>query len=192
MIRIVSINTWQGRGPYRARMAALAEQLVELRPDIIAMQEALVATDGSANTTAMVASLLGMHAIFHPQRQAEEAIEGRDTPLMWGLAILSRWPIADVHVVQTPPDPDDGDRPALLGAVQSPWGAIRVVCLHLTHMRNPLIRERQLQAVAAAGGHGFRMSQNRNGRTRMNLRCSRVRATPYGLAASIATGDPDV
>lgn len=146
-MRIVTINTWQGRGPYRARLAALTEQLVAIRPDIVAAQETLVASDGSADTTGVLAKVLGMHAVFHPQRQQQEAIEGEETPQVWGLSILARWPIVEVQICQPPWDPTDGERPALLGGVASPWGLVRVVSLHLTHVPNVAVRTQQLQAI---------------------------------------------
>ncbi|MBA2520708.1 MAG: hypothetical protein H0V24_13660 [Chloroflexia bacterium] len=146
-MRIVTINTWQGRGPYRARVAALTEQLVALQPDIIAAQETLVASDGSADTTAVLAKALGLHAVFHPQRQQEETLDGYPTAQMWGLSVLARWPIVETHVCQPPWDPADGERPALLCAIAAPAGLVRLVSLHLTHLKNDPVKRQQLEAI---------------------------------------------
>jgi len=79
-MRIVTINTGKCDGSYRRRLELLAAGLAALDPDVVALQEAFVACDGSADTAAYVARRLGLHASAARARRKPRTVEGRTGP----------------------------------------------------------------------------------------------------------------
>ena len=151
-LRVVSLNTWKGDGPYRARLAAMAEQLRALEPDVVALQEAFVAVDGSLSTPRSLAAALGMNHATYAMREKDRQVEGVAVPSRSGLCTLSRWPIVEVVSRPIPSDPRDGDRGALMVAVETPLGIARIVNTHLTYLRDvdtDNLRLEQIRAVLA-------------------------------------------
>ncbi|GMU41194.1 MAG: hypothetical protein AMXMBFR23_20600 [Chloroflexota bacterium] len=135
-LRIVTINTGKGDGDYAARLEVLADGLVALEPDIVVAQEVLEATDGSRSTRRRLAEALGMSVAFHAVRRKPRLVDGGTVDSWSGLATLSRWPVVEVTARALPDDPDDGDRAALLVAVEGPRGLVRIANTHLTHLRH--------------------------------------------------------
>lgn len=145
-VRIVTINTWKGDGPYRTRLDALAEGLTNEGPDIVALQESLMAVDGSLNTAEFLSAKLGMHCIATRTRRRVREAEGRHIDSWSGPAIISRWPITSSRQVGLPSHPADGERVALVCTIKSPYGYVEVINLHLTHLRDfDQLRCEQLQ-----------------------------------------------
>ncbi|MGE3857630.1 MAG: endonuclease/exonuclease/phosphatase family protein [Dehalococcoidia bacterium] len=149
-IRVTTVNTWKGDGPYAARLEALCEQLVTLDADVIALQEALVAVDGSLSTPGCLARSLGMTMATYAHRRKPRLVEGREVDSWSGLALLSRWPIAEFVSHALPGDDEDGERGVLLAAIETPAGVLRIANTHLTHLRaRSALRREQLDAVLA-------------------------------------------
>lgn len=151
-LRVVSLNTWKGDGPYRARLAAMAEQLRALEPDVVCLQEAFIAIDGSLSTPKALAAALTMNHATYAMREKDRVVEGVVVPSRSGLSTLSRWPIVEVVSRPIPSDPRDGDRGALLVAVETPLGVARIVNTHLTYIRDvdtDMLKLEQVQAVLA-------------------------------------------
>jgi endonuclease/exonuclease/phosphatase family metal-dependent hydrolase len=151
-LRVVSLNTWKGDGPYRARLAAMAEQLRALEPDVVCLQEAFIAIDGSLSTPKALAAALSMNHATYAMREKDRMVEGVVVPSRSGLSTLSRWPIVEVVSRPIPSDPRDGDRGALLVAVETPLGVARIVNTHLTYIREvdtDTLKLEQVQAVLA-------------------------------------------
>jgi len=147
-VRIATVNTWKGDGPYEARLATLCDQLHALDADVIALQEALVAVDGSLSTPACLARELGMTMVTYAHRRKCRDIEGREVDSWSGLALLSRWPVVEVVSHALPSDDEDGERGVLLAAIESPAGVVRIGNTHLTHLRaRSAVRQAQLGAV---------------------------------------------
>ncbi|MEI7925458.1 MAG: endonuclease/exonuclease/phosphatase family protein [Chloroflexota bacterium] len=149
-LRIATINTWKGDGPYEARLEALCAQLRGIEADVVALQEALVAVDGSLSTPACLARELGMTTATFAHRRKLRMVEGREVDCWSGLALLSRWPIVDVLTHALPSDDEDGERGVLLAAIETPAGLLRLANTHLTHLRaRSALRRAQLDAVLA-------------------------------------------
>ncbi len=140
ILRVVTINTGKCDGPYRARLNALLAGLAALDADIILMQEAFEALDGSGTSTVSTARHLAaglrMHLASHSIRRKPREVEGVTVDSTSGLATLSRWPLGEVVPLQLSDDPDDGDRAALFAAVRSPDGVLLTGNTHLTHLRH--------------------------------------------------------
>lgn len=147
--RLVSINTWKGDGPYRARLDALVEGLRDLQPDVVACQEALASLDGRLSTPRALGDALGMRVAYYATRQKVRDVEGEPVKTWSGLATLTRLPVLDVVARPFPSDPADGDRGALLCLLDTTIGMAWIANTHLTHLRDPELRLRQVQALAA-------------------------------------------
>lgn len=147
-IRIVTINTGKGDGPYGRRLQLLANQLAEIAPDIVACQEAFVAEEAHADTPGMLAKALGMHLFFTPAREKLRRVEGREVHSISGLAMLSRLAWQSQGSIALPSDERDGERVAQVGQVGINGLAVTIANLHLTHLAHAdELRARQLAAV---------------------------------------------
>ena len=150
-LRVITLNTWKGDGPYLRRLAAMTAGLAALSPDIVALQETLAAPEAGYDTAAHLAARLGMTAATLPLRRKLRTVEGRRLESTSGLAVLARGPIRASRSVQLPDDPRDGERGALIAEIEMQARPITVACVHLTHLADADdLRRRQWQEVTAA------------------------------------------
>src|SRR4051794_32967116 len=126
-MRVVTINTAKGDGAYAQRVVLLAKQLQALRPDVVALQESLVASDGSLGTASRLASALGMHVSYASARRKPRTVEGRTVASESGLALLTRTPLREHSAVALPWDPTDGERVAQLSILAHPAGPMLII-----------------------------------------------------------------
>ncbi len=170
-VRVVTVNTWKGDGPYAARVEVLREQLAALDADVIALQEALVAIDGSLSTAGRLASNGGAYLVTHRTRRKVRRVEGVEVDSWSALAVISRWPIVEFAQLALPADDEDGERAVLFAAIGTPSGTLRVANTHLTHLRGRSdLRRGQLEAILA---HPF-LAQPSKAR----VLCGDMNATP--------------
>ena len=87
----VRVASWNIRAGRSTPIAAIAEELAAMRADIIALQEVdvLVRRTGYVDQPVALAAALGFHHVF----AASIKWDGGD----YGLALLSRWPLAEVR-----------------------------------------------------------------------------------------------
>ena len=140
-VRIVTWNLWGRLGEWQARAAGIARMLEGLRPDIVCLQETW--QNGGDDQAAALAKRLGMTHAF--------AMDRRDGALVQGVAVLSRWPLADV--AQRPLPVPDGVVPrnvALRAVVDGPRGPLLVATTHLIAFPpRSAQREEQVRALVA-------------------------------------------
>ena len=134
-----------------ARVAALARAE---RADVVLLQEVDRGTrrSGGVDQVALLERASGLHAAF-----------GRTLDYdcgQYGIALLSRWPIADdtlVHLPVTPPQQRTGGsyepRGALVARLDAPGLALRVLNTHLDASRDDAYRRQEVVAVAAIVRH---------------------------------------
>jgi endonuclease/exonuclease/phosphatase family metal-dependent hydrolase len=86
--RVVTWNVWGLYGPWQAREAAITSTLLEARPDLLVLTESWA--KGNDSQSARLADPLGLpyHAFSGVTAQEDEAA-------LSGVAVLSRWPVAD-------------------------------------------------------------------------------------------------
>lgn len=141
-VRVATLNLWGRHGDWDERRSVLVEGLRRLRPDVVALQEAVV-----ANAYDQVADLLGPG--FHVHHQAGREADGS------GLSIASRWPLGEVReeALRVTLRVDPGEQSGRVAVAEilapDPFGAL----LLAHHKPSPWLgfeRERELQAVAAA------------------------------------------
>ena len=150
-LRLVTLNTWKGDGAYARRLTAMASGLAALSPDVVALQEALMAPEPGYDTAAHLATSLRMTAASLPLRRKSRMVEGRRVESTSGLAVLSRLPIRAQRHAPLTTDPRDGERAVLIVDIEAPGRTIAVACVHLTHLPDADgQRRRQWREVEAA------------------------------------------
>ncbi len=146
-LRVVTFNV-----EFRTQAEPLVEVLrshAELASaDVLLLQECEAHPGEGASRAARIARALGLGGVYAPARTAR--VHGT-----YGLAILSRWPLADVEVVELPRMAlpfGGGRRIALAGVIATEAGPVRVTSVHLDTRINAAARIAQL-APAVAGSH---------------------------------------
>jgi len=121
-LRVVTWNLWWRLGDWSTRAEAIAQTLDRLRPDLVCLQE--VWQEGGDNQAAALAARFGMfHAFARDQHE-----KGVDR----GVALLSRWPLADTEH-RSLPVPAGVNEPtvALRARVEGPRGQLLLLTTHL-------------------------------------------------------------
>jgi endonuclease/exonuclease/phosphatase family metal-dependent hydrolase len=150
VLRVVTLNTWKCEGDYRARLPRMAAGLRALDADLVCLQEVFACAAPSADTAAWLADALGLHAVATPARHGPRAFEGGPVSSTSGLAILAREPLPEAERLPLPSDPRDGERIAQAVRLETSVGPVRLVNLHLTHLRDgAALRRRQLEHLLA-------------------------------------------
>ncbi|MBU2135756.1 MAG: endonuclease/exonuclease/phosphatase family protein [Alphaproteobacteria bacterium] len=152
-MRIVTLNTWKNEGQYERRLALMAEGLGALAPDVVCLQESFQA-DGY-DTARHLADALGLEVTAAPARRKMRLHDGLPLESASGLAILRRNGALGSGRLALLSDPADGER---IGQWADVAPDLRVLNLHLTHLRGPeaaRLRAAQLaQALAVARRSG--------------------------------------
>jgi len=148
-VKIITINTWKCDGDYRARMALLAEQLYQLKPDIIACQECFVCEEAGTDTLKFLAGQLNMNYLFANGREKRRFFEGEWLDSLSGLGILSVYPISAYDIFSLPATGEDNDRKAPQAVIILPNGMeLLLTNIHLTHLKDIILRKSQAAFVA--------------------------------------------
>lgn len=147
-VRLVSLNTWKCDGPYSRRLQLMADGLLGLRPDVVLLQEVFASEDGRHDTAARIAEALSLTCFRAPSRTKIRSVEGDAVASSCGLAILSRFPFLQQHVLDLPTSLDDGDRIAQFAQLLVQDRPFWVVNLHLTHLEGELcLRRDQIDSI---------------------------------------------
>lgn len=147
---LLTLNSWKCDGHYAQRMALLAEGVIDLAPDVVALQEAFVAEDGSADTAGQLAAATGLCAVQALARPKVRWLAGRELPSFSGQAVLTHWPVQRADNVALPSSEADGGRMAQVVQLMVGSHAVTVANVHLSHVRGDAgaaLRQRQLQAL---------------------------------------------
>jgi len=162
-MRVVTFNILNGRAPDRTDVDidAFAAAVADLDPDILALQEVdhLQARSNHADLTAVAAEAIGavdhrfVAALTGTPGATWTAATGEEQPdtAAYGVALLSRHPVASWETIRLPPVPfpapwrhhgqrlptlvQDEPRVAVVAAVDSPLGPLTVANTHLSFLR---------------------------------------------------------
>ncbi|WP_309645564.1 endonuclease/exonuclease/phosphatase family protein [Phenylobacterium sp.] len=155
-MRIVTLNTWKNEGEYERRLALMADGLLDLEPDVVCLQECFV---GAGRDTAQVlAEAIGLEHHARPSRAKSRSHDGGMVQSTSGLAMLSRRPAFAEDALALPSLVQDGDRIAQRLDVMVDGQFLRVLNLHLTHLRGAgadEVRGRQLRAALVWAAVGW-------------------------------------
>jgi endonuclease/exonuclease/phosphatase family metal-dependent hydrolase len=140
-IRVLTFNIWNRSGPWEERFVALKTALARLAPDLIGLQEVIIAEDGDKLDQAkVIAESLGFHKVF-----GSSMGEGYS----FGNAVLSRWPIVRHEVFPLPALDDTEPRTLLFAEVEAPVGKIPFFVTHLSwRLHEGHVRQAQVLAIA--------------------------------------------
>lgn len=148
MLSIISLNTWKCDGDYDNRLEIMRSQLKKLNYSVIALQECFATTDYSYNTAQWIAEGLQMNCFFYPIRRKERLVHHQYLDSFSGLAILSKFPFDQKHVIDLPSTPEDPERAAIAITFLYNNVKITIANLHLTHIRNSTtIRNQQFKKI---------------------------------------------
>jgi len=147
VVRVATLNLWGRRGPWAERRSILVDGFRQLRPDLVAFQEA-IKNDGYDH----VIDLLGPG--FHVAHQRDREADRQDgTEDGQGVSIASRWPLGSVREVDLDVTSRTGDfaHTTLIAEVLAPQpiGPLLLVN-HLASWQLTFEHERELQTVVAA------------------------------------------
>ena len=146
-MRIVTLNTWKNEGEYARRLPLMRDGLAAMTPDVICLQECFAAQ--GFDTAAWLAAELGLGAHAAPARGKPRRHDGRDLFSTSGLAVLVRGEAVSARLALAS-DPADGERIAQRVDVVVQGRPLRVLNLHLTHLRGATaLRRAQLDAALA-------------------------------------------
>jgi endonuclease/exonuclease/phosphatase family metal-dependent hydrolase len=144
MVRVATLNLWGRRGKWDERRRVLAEGFRNLKPDLVAFQEAIV-RDGYDQVTDILGP--GYHLAHQTKR---EYGRGRDIEDGQGISIASRWPLGtawepDLNV--TPSTEDFACGAVIVEVfVPAPVGPLLFVN-HLPNWQLTFEHERELQTA---------------------------------------------
>jgi endonuclease/exonuclease/phosphatase family metal-dependent hydrolase len=131
-VRIVTLNTWKNEGDYPRRLPLMRDGLKALAPDVACLQECFAAE--GFDTAAWLAAELGLELHAAPARGKPRRHEGGDLFSTSGLAALARGPATSARLALTS-HPADGERIAQRLDLVIQGRPLRVLNLHLTHLR---------------------------------------------------------
>ena len=152
-MRIVTLNTWKNDGHYRRRLQLMGDGLRGMAPDVVCLQECFTAE--GFDTAGWLASELGLVAHLAPSRRKARAHQGRDLDSTSGLAILARAQ-GVAGRLDLASHPADGERIAQRLDLEFEGRPLRILNLHLTHLRGAdALRGRQLAEALAWAGEGL-------------------------------------
>jgi endonuclease/exonuclease/phosphatase family metal-dependent hydrolase len=132
-LRIVTLNTWKNEGDYARRLPLMRDGLAAMTPDVVCLQECFVAE--GFDTAAWLAAELGLELHAAPARSKPRRHDGRDLFSTSGLAILIRGQAASAKRTLIS-QPADGERIAQRLDLVVRGRPLRILNLHLTHLRN--------------------------------------------------------
>lgn len=147
---LLTLNSWKCDGQYTQRMGLLARGVIDLAPDVVALQEAFVAEDGSADTAGRLAAATGLRAVQALSRPRLRSLLGREVASFSGQALLTGLPVKRVDNVVLPSSEADGGRMAQVVQLRVGAHPVTVANVHLSHVRGDAgdaLRQRQLQAL---------------------------------------------
>ena len=137
-LRIVTWNLWWRLGDWKARGGAIERTLADVGADLVCLQE--VWQEGDRNQAAELAQHLGLVHAFAPDR-TESGIDQC-------IALLSRWPLAEVGQRPLPVPSGAEQCTALSAVVQGPRGPLHLTTTHLTpYPSRSEHREQQVKAL---------------------------------------------
>jgi endonuclease/exonuclease/phosphatase family metal-dependent hydrolase len=155
-VRVLVYNIHAGWSPSgQSNLERVAAVIRELQADVVLLQEVDRNTTRSGNVDqiARLSELTGLHAAF-----------GKTLPYQggdYGIAILSRWPIASDTLIRLPVEPPQQragglyePRGALYTVLARPGGELHVVNTHIDASREDHYRRQEIRTVAEIGARG--------------------------------------
>jgi endonuclease/exonuclease/phosphatase family metal-dependent hydrolase len=151
-MRVLTLNIWKDEGDLAARLEMIVAECRLLLPDIICLQE--VYADATMDAGERLADALGMTRVAVPARTKLRSGVLSSS----GVAILSRLPLLAEESLDLPTSAADGGRKALSAVFETANGPLRIVSLHLSHLKaeaGDMLRSQQLAAIWSWASEGW-------------------------------------
>jgi endonuclease/exonuclease/phosphatase family metal-dependent hydrolase len=140
-LRVLTLNIWNRSGPWEPRLALIRAGVRALSPDLVGLQE-VVAHEGRSQADE-IREGLGYEGAFGLAHDLGGGV-------LFGNAVLSRWPIAASSVSALPTGESAESRSLLFAEIASPHGDIPFFVTHLNwKFHHGAVREQQVLAIAA-------------------------------------------
>lgn len=133
-MQIVTLNTWKNDGDYARRLPLMRDGLAAMAPDVVCLQECFAAE--GFDTAAWLAAELGLSLYAAPARAKLRTHQGASLHSTSGLAILARPDATASATLPLASHPADGERIAQRLDLVSDGRNLRILNLHLTHLRS--------------------------------------------------------
>ena len=118
-----------------------------LDADIILLQEVFEQLPSGINVSVELARKLNMKAYYVPAREKLRLKNGKQKLSHSGVAVLSKFKIKDVKVVELPSKKSDGQRLAQIVGFKHHGLQFKIANLHLTHLQDDVLRTKQFEKV---------------------------------------------
>lgn len=139
-LKVLSLNIWNRQGPWEKRLDMIRRGLEAHDPDVVGLQE-VISHEGKTQADA-IAEGLDYHTAFGTAVDLGGEV-------LFGNAVLSKWPISHHEVLPVPTREGEETRSLLLAEIDSPWGKLPLFCTHLNWMfHHGVVREKQVVAIA--------------------------------------------
>jgi endonuclease/exonuclease/phosphatase family metal-dependent hydrolase len=139
-LRCLTLNLWGAEPPLAERMALVEQGLRDLEPDVVGLQEVREIPGQLPNQAATLAQAIGFSYVFATATPFGGGNEG--------LAILSRYPIAEHEVLELPHAEANERRILLSARLETGAGSAWVNTTHLNYrLTHGLQREDQVRAI---------------------------------------------
>ncbi len=140
-LRVATWNLWWRFGPWEQRLPLIVDELRRVDADVIALQE-VWAADGTSSAD-VIADELGHSRVVAADLEMEPGV-------LFGNAVLSRWPITSSEARRLPAgDADDERRLVLRADVESPTMPLQVFSTHLNwRFDQSEVRQLQVETIA--------------------------------------------
>ena len=150
-LRVATLNVWNKSGPWPARLPLIRREIERLRPEVLGLQEVLRFRPGSdagaplttSNDQATeIAEGLGFHVAYG-------AACDYGNGLLFGNAVLSRYPLSHHECIPLPGSESGEARSLLFALAETPHGTLPVFVSHLNwKLHHGAVRQRQVQFIA--------------------------------------------
>jgi endonuclease/exonuclease/phosphatase family metal-dependent hydrolase len=141
-LRCLTLNLWGAEPPLAERMAVVEQGLRDYQPDVVGLQEVREIPGQLPNQAATLAQAMGFQHVFATATPFGGGNEG--------LAILSRYPIAEREVLELPHAEPNERRILLSARLEDGSGGAWVHTTHLNYrLTHGLQREDQVGAIEA-------------------------------------------
>ena len=139
-LRCLTLNLWGAEPPLAERMAVVEEGLRDYQPDVVGLQEVREIPGQLPNQAATLAQAMGFQHVFATATPFGGGNEG--------LAILSRFPIAEHEVLELPHAEPNERRILLSARIENGSGGAWIHTTHLNYrLTHGLQREEQVRAI---------------------------------------------
>ena len=140
-LRVLTLNIWNRQGPWEERLRMIREGVRHLDPDLVGLQE-IIAHEGQSQADT-IREGLGYEGVFGLAHDLGGGV-------LFGNAVLSRWPIARSRVYPLPGGGTEEQRSLLFAEIASPYGRVPFFVTHLNwKLHHGVVREAQVAEIAA-------------------------------------------